>query len=57
MIEGTKTDSLGTTDFPGGMDSFKINQRGAANHMEENGYFTTSGGERYFLPKIFSPTG
>ena len=53
-ITGEKTDSLGTTDFPGGLDEFKINRAGVENILEQEGYWTTSNGETYVLLDIFT---
>jgi hypothetical protein len=53
QISGSKTDTLGRTDFPGGTDDFRIRQVEVARLLEENGYWTTSGGKAYFLTDIY----
>ncbi len=52
-ITGTKTDSLGTVDFPGGTDTFEIQRTEVINILENQGYYSTSGGQNYFLIDIY----
>ncbi len=53
LIEGTKSDGLGEIPFPNGMDIFRMREEDVANHVEKDGYYTTSGGERYFLMDVY----
>jgi hypothetical protein len=53
QLRGTKTDSLGETGFPSGTDNYNIGLRSVIRILENDGYFTTSAGERYFLVDVF----
>ena len=53
MIEGTKTDSLGETDFPTGWDNFTVGWQDTIDQLENEGYYTTSEGQEYFMMDIF----
>ncbi|MEO0370767.1 MAG: hypothetical protein AAF231_04845, partial [Pseudomonadota bacterium] len=48
-ISGTKTDSLGTTDLPGGADDYTVPFSTAVSMIEEEGYYTTSDGQNYSM--------
>ena len=52
-ITGTKTDSLGVTDYPDGIDRIRITREEMTGLLENNGYWTTSGGERYTLVDLY----
>ncbi|MEM9231924.1 MAG: G8 domain-containing protein [Pseudomonadota bacterium] len=52
-IDGTKTDGLGETEFPGGTDTFNIFKSDVATILEEDGYWTTNDGSAYFLSDIY----
>lgn len=52
-ITGTKTDSLGTTDFPSGIDDYTIEFFKAWDIMKEDGVYTTSDGQNYFMLDIY----
>jgi hypothetical protein len=52
-ISGTKTDSLGRTEFPGGTDGFNIYQDDVLSLLEEHGYWTTDAGKAYFLADLY----
>lgn len=51
-ITGTKLDSLGTTDFPAGPEDYSLNVKDVHHMILENGYYTTSDGQDYFLLDI-----
>ncbi|MDJ0630895.1 MAG: G8 domain-containing protein, partial [Rhodobacter sp.] len=53
LLEGTKEDSLGRIDFPNGMDIFRLRQDDIIRYMEQDGYYTTSGGDAYILIDIY----
>lgn len=56
-ISGTKTDSLGTRDFPHGPDDYSLDRDDVVRLLEENGYYTTPGGDNYMVLDIhFSDT-
>jgi hypothetical protein len=52
FITGTKTDTLGTVDFPGGTDLFWIEREDMVELLETNGYWRTTDGEAYTLLNI-----
>ena len=52
-LTGTKSDSLGQTDYPGGVDTFQIKQYQMQRVLDEKGYYTTPDGEDYFLMEIY----
>ena len=52
-ISGTKTDSLGTRDFPHGPDDFSLDRDDVARLLEENGYYTTPNGDNYMVLDIY----
>jgi hypothetical protein len=52
FITGTKTDTLGTVDFPGGTDRFWIEREDMVELMETTGYWRTSDGQAYTLLNI-----
>lgn len=52
-ITGTKTDGLGRTEFPGGMDDFTIARDDVAGILDTTGYWTTSGGQAYTLVDVY----
>jgi hypothetical protein len=52
-ISGTKTDSLGTTDFPTGWDDYSIRLKATVSFLEEKGYYTTTDGQDYAMLDIF----
>lgn len=49
VISGTKTDTLGTVEFPGGPDAIMMKNPGLVKLLETDGYWTTSSGEAYVL--------
>lgn len=53
-ISGTKTDSLGDTNFPSGTDTYDLNIKNVVQHLEDDGYWTTSDGQEYFLLDIYT---
>ncbi len=53
-ITGTKTDSLGTQDFPGGAERFNITIRETAEILANEGYFTADDGKMYFILDIYA---
>jgi hypothetical protein len=53
-ISGTKIDSLGESDFPGGVDSVNVGFRDVITLLEKNGYYTTEQGQNYFLLDLYS---
>ena len=52
-IEGTKTDTLGTTEFPGGTDGFDIRRSDMVEILETTGYWTTENGDDYTLLDLY----
>ena len=52
-VTGTKSDTLGEADFPGGTDDFMVFRPEAVRMLETNGYWTTSSGEPYMLLDIY----
>lgn len=52
-ITGTKHDGLGDTDFPSGIDEIKLDKTDVQRHLEEDGYWTTSDGQDYFLLDVY----
>jgi hypothetical protein len=52
-IAGTKQDSLGETAFPTDVDDYDIKFQEYWNLLEHEGYYSTSGGENYFMLDIF----
>lgn len=52
ILKGTKTDSLGVTDFPTGFDNFSIGWERDVSVLEHEGYFTNPKGVRYFMLDI-----
>lgn len=53
IISGTKSDTLGRTDFPGGSDGFDMKGDAVVTALEKDGYWKTSGGQAYFLIDIY----
>lgn len=53
VISGTKTDSLGETEFPTEADYFTLNKTDVTNVLEEHGYYTTSDGQNYFMLDLY----
>lgn len=51
-ISGTKTDGIGTVEFPGGTDSYLLRREDVVRLLEKDGYWTTSDGKNYFLIDI-----
>ncbi len=51
-ISGTKTSSLGQSDFVGGNDNADLRLEDVVLHLEKFGYWEQSSGERYFLIRI-----
>jgi hypothetical protein len=51
-ISGTKTDSLGTHDFPNGPDDFDLDKFDVISLLEENGYYTDETGTDYMVLNI-----
>lgn len=54
LITGTKTDSLGTFEFPNGTDKYQIQKDHVQTLVHEKGYYTTSTGQDYFLVDIYT---
>ena len=52
-IDGSKTDALGTTQFPGGTDGFDIGRGKVTGILEDDGYWTTTDGQAYFLLDVY----
>jgi len=52
-IEGSKTDSLGTTDFPNGTDNFNLDASDVSNILEHSGYYTADDGNNYFTLDMY----
>jgi len=52
-ITGTKTDSLGESEMPGGTDNFDISYGSVLEKLNTDGYWTTSEGQDYFLTDVF----
>ena len=50
---GTKVDSLGATEFPGGTETGGVLFSDARNLLNEEGYWTTSSGDSYMLVDIY----
>lgn len=53
-VTGTKTDSLGETEYPGGIDNFDIKRPDVIHILEETGYWTTEDGQAYTLVRLYS---
>ena len=53
FITGTKSDTLGETNFADGAEEFKLSPADVRNILEEQGYFTTSEGEQYFVLDVY----
>ncbi|MEM6388220.1 MAG: G8 domain-containing protein [Pseudomonadota bacterium] len=52
-IRGTKTDSLGTEDYPHGPDNFDLDRDDIRNILEQDGYFMADDGHRYITHKLY----
>lgn len=52
-IEGTKSDSLGETPFPAGIDTLSIQRDQVVSLLEEKGYWTTTDGDSYVLMDLY----
>ena len=52
-ISGTKTDSLGITDFPSQADDFTVRWAAVIETLQEKGYYTAPDGQNYFLLDIY----
>ena len=52
-ITGTKSDSLGQTDFPTGADDFTLRWGTPYRILEENGYYTDTSGGKYMMMDIY----
>ncbi|MEP4996686.1 hypothetical protein, partial [Pseudophaeobacter sp.] len=52
-INGTKTDTIGEEEFPGGTDNFDIDRFDVTNHVETEGFWTTSDGQSYFIVDLY----
>jgi len=52
-LTGTKSDSLGEADFVDGPNQFKLTPDDVLNILEEQGYYTTSDGDQYFVLDIY----
>ena len=52
-ISGTKTDSLGQTDFPSEAENFTVNWLDTLSLLNEEGYYSTSSGDNYFLMDLY----
>ena len=53
FITGTKEDGLGEIDFPGGTDEVRLDVNQVVHEMAEEGYYTTSDGQNYFMLDIY----
>ena len=53
VLDGTKTDSLGETEFPGGVDDFDISYTAVLEHLKSEGYWMTPAGQSYFIIEVF----
>lgn len=54
FITGTKTDSLGSQDFPAGSDSIEFKWDALTAILEEDGYFKAEDGNFYFVMDIYA---
>jgi len=52
-ISGTKTDSLGETGFASGTDDYTLNFEQARDTLKEEGYYSTSDGQNYFVLDLY----
>ncbi len=52
-LTGTKTDTLGTIDFPAGTDNHDLTLRDVISVMNENGYYETYNGAKYFTLDVY----
>ena len=52
-ITGTKTDSLGSVDFPTSPENFDLSAGTVRDMLQEKGYYTTSDGQDYFVVDLF----
>lgn len=52
-ISGTKTDSLGETNFPSGTDNIDVGFSNVIDILETEGYYSTLNGENYFLLDLY----
>jgi hypothetical protein len=53
VISGTKTDSLGEIGFPTEADRFTLNRNDVRNVLDEEGYYTTSDSQNYFMLDLY----
>lgn len=53
LITGTKYDTLGAADFPGGIDTIEMRAPQVADALETGGYWTTTSGLKYFLIDVY----
>lgn len=52
-INGTKTDSLGSVEFPEHTENYSLSTLNVRDQLQENGYYTTSDGQDYFTLDIY----
>ena len=52
-ISGTKADSLGKTEFSTDLDTYSVGWSDTLQQLDNNGYYTTSADENYFVMDIF----
>lgn len=52
-LTGTKTDGIGTTEFPGGIDNYDLLRTDVIRILENTGYWTTDSGQAYTLLDIY----
>ena len=52
-LSGTKRDGLGETEFVSGTDNYNITFKDTVATLKEQGYYSTSSGDNYFVLDIF----
>lgn len=53
VISGTKTDGVGSTDYPNAADNYNVGWRDVRALLEKDGYYSTSDGQNYFLLDLY----
>ncbi len=53
VLEGSKTDSLGVTDFPGGVDDYDLGIKSVLSILNTKGYYAASDGNNYFTFDLY----
>ncbi|MEM6412621.1 MAG: hypothetical protein AAF683_13920, partial [Pseudomonadota bacterium] len=52
-LNGTKFDTIGETEFPGGDDEIILSNESIVEQLETEGYWTTTSGDYYFTTKVY----